>query len=86
LALQAVKLNFADALVFFMECAARVVDFTDLGSPVASAGWLAIIAFLIAARLLINDFFSIDMVAILSFLGVLELHTSAFLIAWAHWI
>jgi hypothetical protein len=56
---------------FFMECAARVVDFSDFGSPVASAGWLAIIAFFTAARLLIKDFFSIDMVAILFFMGVL---------------
>jgi hypothetical protein len=62
--LRDITLNFF--AIFLMECAAREVDFSDFGSPVASAGWLAIIAFLTTDRLLISDFFSIDMVTILS--------------------
>jgi len=37
-----------------------------LSELVVSIGWLAIIAFLTIPRLLINDFFSIDMLAIQS--------------------
>jgi hypothetical protein len=52
-----------------MECPVRAVDFKRLRFPIGSVvsiGWLAIIAFLTIARLLINDFFSIDMLAIQS--------------------
>jgi len=62
--LNAVKLS-ADALFFFMDCAVSEFAFSRLVSA-TSAGWLAINAFLTAARLLINDLFWIDMVATLS--------------------
>jgi len=52
-------------LFLFIDCAVSEFAFRELGSP-ASTGWLAINAFLTATRLLINDFFWIDMVATLS--------------------
>ena len=48
-----------------MDCAVSEFAFGELVSP-TSTGWLAINAFLTATRLLINDFFWIDMVATLS--------------------
>jgi hypothetical protein len=57
-------------LFFFMDCAVSELACSELVSG-ASAGWLAIKAFFTATRLLIKDFFWIDM--IFTFLGVTTL-------------
>jgi hypothetical protein len=64
--LNAVVLNAEIAnLFFFMDCAVSELAFSSLASP-TSAGWLAINAFFTATRLLINDFFWIDILFTLS--------------------
>jgi hypothetical protein len=58
-------LNVIITLFFFMDCAVSEFAFSELVSP-ASAGWLAIKAFFTATRLVINDFFWIDILFSLS--------------------